>query len=138
MSAPSRTQAEQALAALVAAIRPDWDRPGILAILRRRPDRPLDQLAAAALWAATRTDQTTPALIDTDDGDAYDRIRGRHVDRTPVPGRDRCPYHPDQPRTSCEPCADHARAATRANTAGHLATIRQAIRDTHTEECADA
>ena len=53
-----------AVAYLVHAVNPKWDRPGIESVLRRLPDVGLAQLAHAAIsCAATRTDQVTPAVI---------------------------------------------------------------------------
>ena len=77
MSAPSRSSAENALAAVIHAIRPDWGTPGILAAIRSHPLAPLDQIAAAAVWATTRRDQHTPHLIAEDDGEAFDRLLGK-------------------------------------------------------------
>lgn len=65
----NRQHLNQAIAYLVSAIRaeldaPQWDRPGIEAILAKLDDRPLSAVAAAAiLAAATRPDQNTPAVI---------------------------------------------------------------------------
>lgn len=127
MTAPSRGQAENALAALVHAIRPDWATPGILAVIRKRPDRPLDQLTAAAVWATTRRDQHAPHLIGEDDGEAFDRLLGKLTGPpSPQPTRG-CPYHAGQPR-DCPACAEQARTvADRGQVAGHMATIRAAI-----------
>jgi len=74
VTAPTRSQAEHALASLIHAIRPGWGTPGILAEIRKRPGVPLDQLAAAALWATSRRDQHSPHLIGEDDGMAW--LRG--------------------------------------------------------------
>lgn len=134
MSAPSRSQAENALAALVHCIRPDWSTPGILRFLRDQPTRPLDQLAAAALWATTRRDQTSPHLIGEDEGSAWDRLTGKLTGPpTPAPTRG-CPYHAGQPR-DCPLCAaDRREAADPARTSVHIATIRQTIRNNRQEQ----
>jgi len=111
VTAPTRSQAEHALASLIHAIRPGWGTPGILAEIRKRPGVPLDQLAAAALWATSRRDQHSPHLIGEDDGMAWDRLIGKTVP-TPdaVTRRDRCPYHPGQPKApECPDCAEHLR-----------------------------
>ena len=54
------------LASLVAAIRPDWSEPGIRSILAKVADRPLIDVATAAIAACRRIDQTTPAVIALD------------------------------------------------------------------------
>ena len=55
------------LASLIATIRTDWDEHGIAAVIRKISDRPLAEVAHAALTAAiTRTDQRTPAVIALD------------------------------------------------------------------------
>lgn len=123
---PSRSTAEQALAALVHALRPDWDTPGILAVIRRDPARPLDQIAAAAIYATTRRDQYAPHLIGEDDGEALDRLLGKHHGPpTPQPTRG-CWYHPGQPR-ECPDCATETRTTSK-RAADHIAQIRATIR----------
>lgn len=113
MTARSRSQAEQALAALINAIRPDWSTPGILAQLRNKPTAPLDVLAASALWATSRRDQHTPHLIAEDDGEAFDRLLGKLTGPpTPTPTRN-CWTHPDHPRDNCPECAEHKRSILR-------------------------
>ena len=53
----------RAIAYLVNAIRPEWDRPGVERVLNRI-DTDLPSLAHAAIAAAsTRRDQRTPAVI---------------------------------------------------------------------------
>ena len=52
------------LATLIHEIRPDWAEPGIASALAKVSDRPLADVAVAAIKAATtRTDQRTPAII---------------------------------------------------------------------------
>ncbi|MFT4295630.1 MAG: hypothetical protein QM582_09490 [Micropruina sp.] len=132
MTAPSRTQAERALAALANAIRPQWDTRGILSAIRDQAGRPLDELAAGVLYAAImRTDQHSPDLIrrDGEHWQALDHLTGKvRGAYEPQPTRG-CPYHRHQPR-DCPDCADHARsvAASRDRVAGHMATIRASIR----------
>lgn len=84
MTRPTRTQAENSLAALIHAIRPDWPTPTIRSQLRAEPNTPLEVLAAAALWATSRRDQHDPKVIREDDGTAWDRIAGRQQ-VVPVP-----------------------------------------------------
>lgn len=54
-----------ALAYVVNAIRPEWDRPGVIHILNRAdPSVDMAALAHAAITAAaTRKDQATPSVI---------------------------------------------------------------------------
>lgn len=109
-----------------------WDARGIAAVLSRLTDaRPIGQIAAAALYAAEiRTDQTSPACIvlDGEHWRAFDHMIGRAQGPiTPVPTYG-CPYHAGQPR-DCPVCAEHARqVADQRQVAGHMATIRDAIR----------
>ena len=87
-----RTRAERALAAVVHEIRDEWDEHGITATLRRCSDRPLADVAAAALYAAIkRTDQRTPACIALpgEHWQALTRLRGETAS-APEP---RCPDH---------------------------------------------
>lgn len=124
MTAPSRSQAEQALAALIHAIRPDWATPGILATIRKQPSISLDVLAAGAIYATTRRDQHTPHLIAEDEGAAFDRLTGKGGMPTPTPTRG-CPYHAGQPK-DCPDCAIHRRQAVTDRT--RIAAIRAAAR----------
>ena len=137
MTAPTRTQAENALAALVHAIRPDWDTPGILAVIRSKPTAPLAQIAAAAIKATTRHDRHSPHLIADDDGTALDMLLGRiNIEPTPQPPRRlTCPTHGEHDGSSCPRC--RAAAAPAARAAGYIAQARQAIidaRPNHTDE----
>ena len=59
----SRDQQHRAIAFLVEAIRPDWGAPGVMAALDKLRDRPLADVAVAAIRATARTDQRTPAVI---------------------------------------------------------------------------
>lgn len=55
------------LASLVHAIRHDWDEVGVASVLRKVADRPLAEVALAAVACALeRTDQHTPACIALD------------------------------------------------------------------------
>lgn len=62
-SIETRNQQHRAIAFLVAAVRPDWATPGIMAALDQVRDKPLADVAVAAIRAAGRTDQRTPAVI---------------------------------------------------------------------------
>lgn len=129
MSTRSRAQAEQALAALINALRPDWPTPSVLAIIRKQPTAPLDRLAAAAIYATTRRDQLTPHLIADDAGDALDRLTGKLAGPpTPQPTRG-CPAHRGQP-ADCPECAAYRRSAlTGDDMHAAVAAAKQAIRD---------
>lgn len=127
MTAPSRSQAEQALAAFLHCLRPDWSTPGILKFIRDQPIRPLDQIAAAALYATSRRDQHSPHLIGVDEGEAWGRLIDTDL-RTPTHSPTRgCPYHAGQPK-GCPVCArERATIADPERTARHLAAIRAAL-----------
>ena len=51
------------IAWLVNQQRPDWDRPGIEAVLTKVADRSLVSVTIAAMRATERTTQATPAVI---------------------------------------------------------------------------
>lgn len=67
MTGPSRDDAIRAIAYLTAIVRPDWDRPGIEAVLRRiDPAVGIAAMTHAAMTCAElRRDQRTPAVIAT-------------------------------------------------------------------------
>ena len=95
------------LASLVATIRPDWDEHGVASVLRKVADRPLAQVARAAVACAIeRTDQRTPACIALD---------GHHWADSPAkaPTRiDASPLlceHGNRP-ARCEQCAGEPRS----------------------------
>ena len=101
-------QALRALAAVVAAIRGDWQPPGILAHLTTAAAKhPYPDVALAAVRAATDRGNRTPAVIPMD---------GRHWQPSaappaaaaatvlpPRPG-EWCPEHPGQWRDGCAGC----------------------------------
>ena len=51
------------LASLVHELRPDWDEPGVRSVLSKVADRPLIDVASAAVAACRRIDQRTPSVI---------------------------------------------------------------------------
>ena len=133
-----RTRAERALAAIIHEIRAEWDERGTLAALRRCSERPLAQVAAAAIHCATyRHDQRTPSVIamDGEHWSALDRMTGREgTGRAP---EIRCDTHREP--LPCLTCDRQRRAAEDAppdRAAEHIAAIRARIRaeNTHTEE----
>ena len=66
MTGPETTSMQwvKRLAVLIHEIRPEWAEPGIASALTKVADRPLADVAIAAIQAATtRTDQHTPAII---------------------------------------------------------------------------
>jgi hypothetical protein len=85
-------QALRALAFVVNAVRPDWDRPGVLAKLNQATaaGKPLGQLAVAAIRAALDESNRTPAVIPLDGAHWRDTPAPR-LEVTPVPK----PYRPD-------------------------------------------
>lgn len=72
------------LANLIHTIRPDWDEAGVRAALAKVMDRPLIDVATAALAATHRTDQYTPAII------AKPGAHWSTTKHTPEPARDPC------------------------------------------------
>lgn len=99
----------RALAALVAALRTDWDVPGIRkALWDARGKGTPDQLAHAAINAATNTANRTPAVIGLD-GPHWSttrpvETRGADYARCQVPG------HQQWPAWHCAGCKADARA----------------------------
>ena len=112
------------LASLVAALRADWDEPGVRSVLARVCDRPLGAVAIAAVTAAlTRTDQRTPAIIAAD---------GSHWTTpgwaAPKPSGIVTYCDHGEPGTSCTTCHPRThRGVTRTD------EQRQAIRDAISE-----
>ena len=51
------------LASLVHELRPDWDEHGVRSVLSKVADRPLIDVASAAVAACRRIDQRTPSII---------------------------------------------------------------------------
>ncbi|MBM7480150.1 hypothetical protein ACFP63_08795 [Oerskovia jenensis] len=104
MTRINREQAH-ALAALVAALRGDWDTPGVLKALSDARDRgDVFRLAHAALYAAETPTNRTPAVIALA-GEHW--ARGRDVgtgdtrfDRCDVPGD----AHRSYPKGRCGAC----------------------------------
>ena len=109
----SRTQAE-ALATFVAHIRPDWDRPGILAAIGKAGNLGSPSAIGVALCRlADNRGLNTPALLPTP---------GAHWTDTPVAAirpPTMCGDHPQQRALDCPDCAaeladvDHAAHANR-------------------------
>lgn len=104
MTAADRTRAERVLAFLACQIRTDWDEHGVLVILRRCSEKPIEQVAAAVLHCAVhRTDQRTPECIARpgEHWGALDRMAGR-VGTTRGPD-ERCAKHGQHlPCMACE------------------------------------
>lgn len=111
MTELNRDQAH-ALAALITALRPDWDTAGVLAKLaeaRTRGDA--HDVAHAALYAAQDPANRTPAVIPLA-GTHWTRGRTPGTTGAPeVPGRTRCDEHPAEVAHNCRSCAAEAKAA---------------------------
>lgn len=127
-----RTRAESALAAVVHAIRDEWDAHGVQVTLRRCADKPFAELAAAAIYAAVkRTEQRTPACIalDGEHWRALERMTTTaattQTPTTQPPNRLACPIH-DKP-TPCPECPPPAAPEVARR---HLADARAALRAT--------
>lgn len=93
------------LASLVHTIRPDWDEAGTTATLRKVCDRPLADVALAAIVCAlTRTDQRSPAVIALD-GKHWHALDAQPAQRTADIAPTLC-EHGNRP-ARCEPCNAH-------------------------------
>jgi hypothetical protein len=88
----TRSQAEN-IAALVAAIRLDWDTAGVLAVLRKLADRDLADVARAAITAATDPRNRTPAVIALAGPHWPTAARREWVAPPPPRLSERCPTH---------------------------------------------
>lgn len=136
MTPITRDQA-RALASLVAALRPDWDSPGILKALSDARERgnPF-ALAHAALYAAETLTNRTPAVIAlTGDHWTKGRALGEsnpiRFDRCPEPGHGSFPAHNcsscrSEGLESSEPRPERSAADIEAYTRGAQA-VREAL-----------
>jgi hypothetical protein len=103
MTTITDTQA-RALAALVHALRPDWDVPGIRkALWDARRKGSAVELTHAAVEAAVNPDARTPAVIALDGAHwtvarPWEDAAPAHVERCPQPG------HTSYPAWSCGAC----------------------------------
>ena len=95
----------QAFAQAVNRIRPDWDVPGIRAVIERSPrNAALSEILVAAVRLAERPDVRSPGLL-LEDGPWWDTAATGNTRPAWVSQRDLCPDH-GQPRRDCRPCAD--------------------------------
>ena len=109
------------LANLVHTIRPDWQEPGIRSALAKVADRPLLDVALAALAACRRIDQRTPAVIACD-GDHWPKAQAQRTYTEPgivtycphgEPGMRCTECYPSRPHSGTGPTPEQ-RAAMRA------------------------
>ena len=112
------------LASLVHAIRNDWDEQGIRSALLKVADRPLADVARAAVSATSRTDQRTPAVI------ALDGEHWRAPGSTPTATTasvivTHCEHK--LPGRTCAECYPRASVTRALPTAEHKAAIKAAI-----------
>ena len=118
------------LANLVHTIRPDWQEPGIKTVLGKVCDRPLVDVAAAALAACRRIDQRTPAVIACD-GDHWPKaaLTRTYVEPLIVTY---CEHgEPGTRCTECHPRAHHGHGPTpeqRAAMRAAIATAKEAMK----------
>lgn len=136
-----RTRTNRALAALVAAIRDDtgatpWHEQGVTAVLTGLTDRPiLDVALAAVIAAATRPDQHAPTVIALD-GQHWTRAAAALAPPGEQPAQrnpsvERCPHGGYS--LACGQC--RTRAAHTAASGAALA--RQALRTRHEDQSHD-
>lgn len=110
MNAELNHEQAKHLAALVAALRPGWDVPGVRkALWDARTKGTPDQVAHAAITAAMDPTNRTPAVIALD-GPHWATVRpvetrGANYDRCQVPG------HEQWPAWHCAGCRADARVA---------------------------
>ena len=113
------------LANLVHAIRHDWDEAGIRSAILKVADRPLLEVAVAALAATGRVDQRTPAVI------ALDGEHWRILHPAPAPAP-RTPVlitycEHNEPGRSCSECFPPVPVERALPTAEQKAAIRAAV-----------
>ena len=93
----------QAFAQAINRIRPDWDVPGIRAVIERSPrNAALSEILVAAVRLAERPDVRSPGLL-LEDGPWWDTAATGNTRPPWVGQRDRCPEH-GNPRTDCLDC----------------------------------
>ena len=111
------------LASLVHELRPDWDEHGVRSVLSRVADRPLIDVASAAVAACRRIDQRTPSIIAASGSHWPDASNSQRTYTEPGivtycehgrPGALHCP--------DCAPVVDRA-------TPDRIAEIRRAARE---------
>ena len=105
MMPPITDDQARPLAALLAALHPGWDIPGIRAALHKaRHKAPAHELAIAAIRCAMRADLETPALI-AEDGPHWhgtEAAKDTRFERCPVDG------HRSYPAWNCGACRSEA------------------------------
>lgn len=100
-----RDQAEH-LSRLLDALRPEWDRPGIIRAVRQlvhRPETP-EQIVIAAIRCEADPAVRTPLAIPSAGSHWND---GKPLEQKPprLTPADECPRHPGQWEARCSPCA---------------------------------
>lgn len=125
----------QRLAAAGHRLRPEWRADSLETFIGKHlADRPFRDAAVALAWVATDDTATTPDLLRKS-GPWWAVAASRTQDQPDgITPRDRCPYHPDQPKACPDCAAYHRRAANRDQVASHMATIRAAIADARTAQ----
>ena len=126
----SQAQA-QALAGFLAALRPGWDAPGIVAALckaRHRAD--VAEVAIAAIRAAVDPSNRTPAVIALDGAHWREPQPAtvRHEPLQPPRPAEQCPQHPGRHRDSCGLCRVEHYGPTVEPLDGDVAAVRRALR----------
>ena len=123
----------QAFAQAINRIRPDWDVPGIRAVIERSPrNAALSEILVAAVRLAERPDVRSPGLL-LEDGPWWDTAATGNTRPAWVGQRDLCPDH-GQPRTDCLDCRretgpELTPEQIRANAAALRTQIAQAGRE---------
>ena len=120
----------QAFAQAINRIRPDWDVPGIRAVIERSPrNAALSEILVAAVRLAERPDVRSPGLL-LEDGPWWDTAATGNTRPAWVSQRDLCHVHPGWDRTTCQPCADErGPTLTPEQVAENAAQLRALIAD---------
>ncbi len=101
------------LAAFINALRPDWDKPGVIdALGRARGKGSATAVAIAAIKAASSPTNRTPAVLHLDGEHWRTRPETNHQNTATPPKRsDWCPMHIGELAHNCRACAADRLAA---------------------------
>lgn len=140
MTAITKDQA-QALAALVATLRPDWDAQGVMAALSKARDRGnAYELAHAAIAAAATPTNRTPAVIGMA-GAHWEPPAPAAPSQVPPAGMPRCAAygHDHETAHNCRTCrAEYLETGIwPAGTQHHAATPTRPVCDVRTLAAGD-
>lgn len=101
----------QAIAALMSALRDDWDEPGCLAAVAAVKDRDPHDVAMAAIRLCATAEAKTPGALKVAGQHWRERVSGATVRYPPKRGED-CRKHAGEWPETCRGCASDRLAGT--------------------------